>query len=165
MAVAHFDQWMVHDFTSSAITSTVGETISPTLLETQNPTAVDFLLDINKTSGDTTFSIISSLGMTPNSNTNILQFGDERFFYGNLETFIGANIYKTVFNLFVSADKYKYTSNPTRSSDPAAIVPDIKVSECGIYDTDGELVMIGKLSRPVRLTGGNTVMLEVSIDF
>lgn len=159
------DQWSVHDFTSSAITSTVGETISPTLLETQNPTAVDFLLDKNKISGDTTFSIINSLGMTPNSDTSILQFGDERFFYGNLETYIGANIYKTVFNLFISADKYKFTSNPTRSSDPAAIVPDIKVSECGIYDSDGELVMIGKLSRPVRLTAGNTVMLECSMDF
>jgi hypothetical protein len=159
------DAWKVHDFTTSAITATVGETIDPKLLETQNPTAVGFLVDYAKTTGDTTFSIIDSLSMTPNSDTSILQFGDERFFYGNLDTYIGANIYKTVFNLNISADQFKFTSNPTRSSDPQAVVPDIRVTECGIYDSSGDLVMIGKLSKPVKLTSGNTIMLELSIDF
>ena len=69
------------------------------------------ILDISTTSGDTTFSIINSLGMAPNTNPNILQFGDERFFYGNIDTYIVANVYKTIFKLSVSADLFKYTSN------------------------------------------------------
>jgi len=159
------DAWMVHDFTSTLITSGVSETIDPMLLETQNPTTANFKLDIPTTSADTTFSIINSLGMAPNTNPDILQFGDERFFYGNIDTYIGANVYKTVFRLSVSADLFKYTSNPTRSSDPNTNPSVIKVSECGIYDSTGELVMIGKFSRPVKLTTGNTVLFELSMDF
>lgn len=157
------DAWQVHDFTSTLITGVSGETIDPELFETQNPISANFKLDIPTTSGDTTFSIIESLSMAPNTNPEILQFGDERFFYGNIDTYIGANIYKTVFKLSVSADLFKYTSNPTRTASPTTSV--IKVSECGIYDSFGDLVMIGKFSKPVKLTPGNTVLFELSMDF
>jgi hypothetical protein len=159
------DAWKVHDFTSSAITVNIGETIDPMLLENQNPTALGFRIDLPTCSADTTFSIINSLNMAPNSNPNILQFGDERFFYGNIDTYIGANVYKTIFKLSVSADLFKFTSNPTRSSDPTTNPSVIKISECGIYDSSGDLVMIGKFSRPVKLTAGNTILLELSMDF
>jgi hypothetical protein len=159
------DAWMVHDFTSPLITVAPNETIDPILLENQNPVVNNFKLDLPTTSGDTTFSIINSLSMAPNSNPNVLQFGDERFFYGNIDTYIGANIYKTIFKLSISADQFKFTSNPTRSSDPLTNPPVIKVSECGIYDSSGDLVMIGKLSRPIKLNPGNTILLELSMDF
>jgi hypothetical protein len=157
--------WKVHDFTNSGITVNVGETIDPILLENQNPTSLGFRIDLPTCSGDTTFSIINSLSMAPNSNPNILQFGDERFFYGNIDTYIGANVYKTVFKLSVSADLFKFTSNPTRSSDPTTNPSVIKITECGIYDSAGDLVMIGKFSKPVKLTAGNTILLELSMDF
>ncbi len=159
------DAWMVHDFTSPLITVALNETIDPILLENQNPVINNFKLDLPTTSGDTMFSIINSLNMAPNSNPDILQFGDERFFYGNIDTYIGANIYKTIFKLSISADQFKFTSNPTRSSDPLTNPPVIKVSECGIYDSSGDLVMIGKLSRPIKLNPGNTILLELSMDF
>jgi hypothetical protein len=159
------DAWKVHDFTSTLITDSIGETIDPLLLENQNPTALNFRLDTATTVSDDTFSIIDSLSMAPNTNSSILQFGDERFFYGNIDTYIGANIYKTIFRLSVSADLFKYTSNPTRSSDPITNPSVIKVTECGIYDSTGELVMIGKFSRPVKLNPGNTVLFELSMDF
>ena len=159
------DAWKVHDFTNTLITGSVGETINPISLENQNPTALGFRIDLPSCSADTTFSIINSLSMAPNSNPDILQFGDERFFYGNIDTYIGANVYKTVFKLSVSADLFKFTSNATRSSDPTTNPSVIKISECGIYDSSGDLVMIGKFSRPVKLTPGNTILLELSMDF
>ncbi len=159
------DAWKVHDFTSTLITGNVGETIDPFLLESQNPLAVGFKLDTANTVSDPVFSIITSLGMAPNTNPDILQFGDERFFYGNLDTYIGANIYKTLFRLSVSGDSFKFTSNPTRDTDLNNNPPVIKATECGIYDNAGELVMIGKFSKPVKLNPGNTVLLELSMDF
>jgi hypothetical protein len=156
--------WKEYDYTSTAITSVTGETIDPLLLEVQNPLSTGFLINGNVNSSSTMFSIMASLNMMNNSNNTGLQFGDERFFYGNLETYIGATIYKTVFNLNISADDFKSTSNPTRlnsNSNP----PDIRISEVGIYDTTGVLVMIGKLSSPVKLSSGNTVMVELSMDF
>ena len=89
----------------------------------------------------------------------------ERFFYGNLETYIGANIYKTTFNITVPANSFKYSSNPTRSSNTSIQVPKVRISEVGIYDTAGDLVMIGKLSIPVKLENGRTVTIEMSMDF
>jgi len=158
------DAWKVYDFTTTAITSVAGETIDPQLLENQNPTTNGFLIDGTVSGSSTTFSIIDSLSMATNSAPDKLQFGDERFFYGNLETYIGATIYKTVFNINISADDFQSTANPTRP-DSLISPPDIRVTEVGIYDDDNALVMIGKLSKPVKLTSGNTVMLELAVDF
>jgi hypothetical protein len=156
--------WKVYDFTSTNITTVSGETIDPKLLERQNPDLNGFLIDTNVSSSATTFSIINSLNMATNTSPNSLQFGDERFFYGNLETYIGATIFKTLFNINISADNFKSTSNITR---PNSLVnaPDIRVTEVGIYDDTNSLVMIGKLSKPVKLSAGNTIMMELSVDF
>lgn len=156
--------WKVHNFTSTAITTVANQTIDPKLLEIQNPTTNGFLIDATVSGSSTTFSIIDSLEMATNSSPEKLQFGDERFFYGNLETYIGATIFKTVFNINLSADDFKTTENPSRPNS-LANPPDIRVTEIGIYDDDNSLVMIGKLSKPVKLSSGNTVMLELSIDF
>lgn len=156
--------WKVYDFTSTAITSGATETIDPKLLEIQNPTTNGFLIDGTVSGASTTFSIIDSLSMADNNSPDTLQFGDERFFYGNLQTYIGATIFKTIFNINISADDFKTTSNITRP-DSLTSAPDIRVTEVGIYDSDNALVMIGKLSKPVKLTAGNTVMLELAIDF
>lgn len=157
--------WKSHDFTTTGLTTTVGGTIDPKILENQNPTAIGFNLDYSTSFGDTTYSIMDSLAMAHNSNHDSLQFGDERFFYGNLETYIGANVYKTTFNITVPANAFRFSSNPTRSSNTSLQVPDIRISEIGIYDTAGDLVMIGKLSIPIRLENGRTVMIEMSMDF
>lgn len=159
------DAWKYHDYTTTGLTTTTGATIDPKVLETQNSTSLGFTVTYGNSVSDTTYSIIDSLGMAHNSDHDTLQFGDERFFYGNLETYIGANIYKTTFNITVPSNAFRYSSNPTRSSNTSIQVPDIRVSEIGIYDTAGDLVMIGKLSIPVRLENGRTVMIEMSMDF
>ena len=66
--------------------------------------------------------------------------------------------------LIFLGDQFKISSNPTRlNSDNNP--PDIRVTEVGIYDDTNTLVMVGKLSKPVKLTSGNTIMIELSIDF
>jgi hypothetical protein len=157
--------WKEYDFTSTAITTNAGETIDPKLLENQNPAINGFVLDVLKDVSATTFNLISLLNLPPTVSPEKLQFGDERFFYGNLSTYIGATIYKTIFDIRVNSSQFNATTNPTRSSDTTVNPPNIKISEVGIYDTDKNLVCIGKLSTPVALTNGNTIMLELSMDF
>jgi hypothetical protein len=157
--------WNLYDFTTSAITVNTGETIDPKLLENQIPTTNGFILDSLKASSATTFNLAPILNMPQANQPDYLQFGDERFFYGNLETYIGATIYKTIFDIRVNSSQFDLTSNPTRSSDPTTNPPNIKVSEVGIYDNSQNLVCIGKLSKPVALLPGNTIMLELSLDF
>ena len=157
--------WKVYDFTSTAITSVAGETIDPTLLENQSYLVTGFLLTTVNNALATTFDITQTLNMAPNSDASILQFGDERFFYGNLNTYIGATIFKTLFDIRINTAEYVATTNPTRSKDSTTNPPAIKVSEVGIYDANKNLVCIGKLSKPIPLSPNNTIMLELSIDF
>jgi hypothetical protein len=157
--------WKVIDFTSTAITGVSGETINPTLLENPAATTTGFLVNSINDSSATTFSIIEKLNMAPNNQASNLQFGDERFFYGNLTTFIGATIYKTMFDVNVASSEFNATTNPTRSQVSSTNPPNIKVSEVAIYDSAKNLVCIGKLSTPVALLAGNTIMIELSLDF
>jgi hypothetical protein len=157
--------WKQYDFTSTAITSVANQTIDPKLLENQTPTITGFALDKLKDNNATTYSAIQSLNLAANTAPSDLQFGDERFFYGNLTTYIGATIYKTLFNISINAGQFNSTTNPTRSTNPATNPATIKVTEVGIYDSSNNLVCIGKLSNPVPLSGGNTIMLELSMDF
>jgi len=157
--------WKQYDFTSTAITGSANQTIDPKLLEIQTPSITGFVLDSLKNASATTFSLIESLNLALNTTSDYLQFGDERFFYGNLTTYIGATIYKTIFDIRVNAGQYNSTSNPTRSTLSSTNPPTIKITEVGIYDSDRNLVCIGKLSNAVPLSGVNTIMLELSMDF
>ena len=157
--------WKTYDFTSTSITGVAGETIDPKFLENQTPIVNGFQLDVIKDASALTFDITKSMSMALNSSTQTLQFGDERFFYGNINTYIGATIYKSIFDIRVAYDLFKATTNPTRSKDLATNPPNIKISEVGIYDTNKNLVCIGKVSTPVALSPGATITLELSMDF
>ena len=157
--------WKSFDYTSTAITGGAGQTIDPKLLEVQTPSTNGFLLNLIKDATAITFDLISLLNLPATTTPEMLQFGDEKFFYGNLKTYIGATIYKTIFNIGVSSSEFNSTTNPTRSTDLATNPPNIKLSEVGVYDADKNLVCIGKVSTPIELKNGNNITLELSMDF
>lgn len=154
------DAWKEVDFTSTSITGGAGETIDPTLLETQNPALIGFKLDSTKVATAVDYELNTKLNLPDINSPEKLQFGDERFFYGNINTYIGATIYKTIFLINVNANQFIQTTNPTKVN-----TTNIRVSEVGIYDNNNNLVLIGKLSRPVELVSGRTITMELSIDF
>jgi len=156
------DSWNVLDFTTTGMTS--GGTIDPIILENQSPITNNFILNYSKSLSATTFDVTTDLSLPLKINPNYLQFGDERFFYGNLETYIGATIYKTLFELRLNAAEFQYTTNPTKlldTGDPT----NLRVSEIGIYDSDNDLVIVGKLSEPVEVIPGTVIMFELGLDF
>ena len=157
--------WKVYDYTSTAITTTTGQTINPQSLESQNPLANDFVLTLPRYSASSQFNLINILNMPNINHPNNLQFGDERFFYGNIKTYIGASIYKTIFDIRVDSNTFNTTTNPTRSTDLTTNPANIRLTEVGVYDSNFNLVCVGKVSNPVELVPGNTIMLELSLDF
>lgn len=162
--------WKEVNFTSTLITETLNATINPTnytggtvALDNQNPTANGFILSSATTSGAPIFNLIVDLNLpAQTSGVDDLQFGDERFFYGNLTTWIGATIYKTIFDIRLNSDYFKATTNPTWETVNS---PQLRVSEIGIYDSNKNLVMIGKCSLPIALQSNQTMMVELSMDF
>lgn len=157
--------WKVYDYTTTGLTTNASETISPTALEAQNPLTYGFNINKLVNSATTTFDITQSMSLATVASPDTLQFGDERFFYGNINTYIGATIYKTMFDIRINSGLFTNTTNETRSTDASTNPPDIRVSEVGIYDSDNNLVCIGKLSKPVNLLAGSTIMIELSMDF
>jgi hypothetical protein len=157
--------WKESDFTSNTLTSNTNETIDPTKLESRLPDTNGFKITTTIDSGATTYVINDKLNLPDNINPEKLQFGDERFFYGNVRAYIGANVYRTVFDIKLSANEFKYTTNPTRSIDDTSNPPEIRVSEFGVYDNDNSLVFIGKLSEPMKLINGNSITVELTMDF
>ena len=152
--------WKVIDFTSTNITVNTGETISPSLFENQNPNTSGFILTGSLYTGGTTFNLGDELDMSTASYYGKMTLGDERLFYGNLRTHIGATIYKTLFNITVDGASIATTSNNTFE-----FGDDRYVSEIGILDNNQNLVLVGKLSRPIRISDSTTASIELTIDF
>jgi len=152
--------WKVIDFTSTNITVTSGQTISPSLFENQNPNTTGFILTGSLYTGGTTFNLGDELDMSTASYYGKMTLGDERLFYGNLRTHIGATIYKTLFNITVDGASIASTSNSTFE-----FGDDRYVSEIGILDNNQNLVLVGKLSRPIRISDSTTASIELTIDF
>lgn len=139
-----------------------GGTLNPLEIEDQNPSVNDFLLTAVRYSSGTFYDIGLRLGVPNIGQTNILNFGDERFFYGNLDTYIGAKIFKTIFSLTVNRTEFVDTTNPSYSNSNNGI---LNLSEIGIYDNFNNLVMIGKISTPIPLPAGVIANIEMTLDF
>jgi hypothetical protein len=152
--------WRVIDFTSTNITGNSGETINPILFQNQNPNITGFIMTGLQYTGATTFNLGSELDMANASYYERLTFGDERLFYGNLRTYIGATIYKSLFNINIDGASISSSSNPTYE-----FGDDRYVSEIGILDSSQNLVLVGKLSRPIRISDSTTASIELTIDF
>jgi hypothetical protein len=98
------------------------------------------------------------------SVTNIMghTFGDETFFFGNIETDIKATIYKSLITCNVFPNKYINTSNPTFNPDQDKVA----FTEMGVYDSDGDLIAIGKFSQPLtRKYNSDVLIIQATIDF
>ena len=98
--------------------------------------------------------------MSSGSEYGKMTFGDERLFYGNLRTYIGATIYKTLFNINVDGATICSSGNPSFDNTCERFI-----TEVGILDDSENLVLVGKLSRPIKIGDASTASLELTIDF
>jgi hypothetical protein len=78
-----------------------------------------------------------------NGQNDVLNFGDEFYFYGNLETDITATIYEMKYLINLGRNQFTNTSNPTWTSGTTSYV-----TEIGLYDNNKDLIVISKLQSP-----------------
>jgi len=89
-------------------------------------------------------------------------FGDEVFFYGNIETDIKATIYKTQLTCNVLPNQFIASQNPTFNPDQDKVA----FTEIAIYDSNNMVVATGKFSEPVtRKYNSDMLVLQATIDF
>jgi len=106
-------------------------------------TGTTFQIDQTTYDNATTYDLSDYIDLPQNGSTNTLNFGDEYYFYGNLETDISATIYEMKYLINLGRNQFTNTSNPTWTSGTTSYV-----TEIGLYNQNKDLMVISKLQSP-----------------
>lgn len=147
--------WRLIDLTSSIDSHIVGDRINNINLQNSSFNITNNLY-INSA---TTYNLHDYINIPLITEPNLLQFGDERFFYGNVMTKGVTTKYRTKFNFTVSPTEFNTSINPTYPGSGK----NIHISEVGVY-SGVDLVAIGKMNVPIEKTTTSTVIIEMAFD-
>lgn len=89
------------------------------------------------------YDLADYINIPLNGQPELLNFGDEYYFYGNLESDITATIYEMRYLINLGRNQFTNTSNPTWTSGTTSYV-----TEIGLYDANKDLIVISKLQSP-----------------
>jgi hypothetical protein len=78
-----------------------------------------------------------------NGQSDVMNFGEEYYFYGNLQTDITATIYQMRYLVTLNRNQFTNTSNPTWTSGTTSFI-----NEIGLYNQEKELMIVSKLQSP-----------------
>ncbi len=147
------DGWVEIDYTSEISGSTINGNITQSGL-----TKTTFIIDNDKYDSGVAYNLSNYINIPENGETDLLNFGDEYFFYGNLETDIAATIYEMRYLVTLNNNQFTLSSNPTWDTNKTPYV-----TEIGLYNSDKELMVLSKLQSPQKRVGIQQFL--VKLDF
>jgi hypothetical protein len=106
-------------------------------------TGTTFQIDKTMYDSAPTYNLETYIDIPENGQTDYLNFGDEYYFYGNLETDISATIYEMKYLVNLGRNQFTNTSNPTWMSGTTSYV-----TEIGLYNSQKDLMVVSKLQSP-----------------
>jgi hypothetical protein len=131
--------WREIDVTSE-LTLTNGYITQNSITGTTFQITID---NYSSTTGETIYQLSNYIDIPQNGQTDILNFGDEFYFYGNFQTDISATIYEMNYLINLGRNQFNDTSNPTWTKGTKSYV-----TEIGLYDSNKDLIVISKLQSP-----------------
>lgn len=118
--------------------------------------------DVLNKSATNIYDVSGTVPIPNLSSVSGFTFGDEVFFYGNVSTEIKATIYKSLFTCNILPNTFIKSNNPTFNLNQDKVA----FTEIGIYDSNEDLVAIGKFSQPLtRKYNSDILALQATIDF
>jgi hypothetical protein len=146
--------WVAIDFTSQLASTMVNGYITQ-----EGLTGNTFVITQQEYDDAPTYNLNTYIPLTPVGYTGTsLNFGDEYYFYGSLETDIQATIYEMKYKINLGQAEFQTTSNPTWSSGKPSFV-----SEIGLYDSNKNLMIISKMQSPVLRQGIQQFLIKFDI--
>jgi len=147
--------WVINDITSQIANHTSGAPITAGGLINSN---CSFYINYDVYTGATTYTLHDYINVPLNNNQEpaVLQFGDEYFFYGNLESDIMATIYEMRYNIGISSNQFTTSTNPTWS-----VTDKVRITEIGLYDQSKDLMAITKLKSPQKRAGAQQFVIKI----
>jgi hypothetical protein len=147
------DDWKIIDVTDYLSGTTINDYLTESGI-----TNTTFVIDKGTYDGANFYDLGEYIELSDSNTTVGLNFGDEYFFYGNLETDIQATIYEMRYQINVGAANFQTSSNPTYTNGTPSYI-----TEIGLYNNNKELMIVSKLQSPVLRQG--TQQFLIKFDF
>jgi hypothetical protein len=148
------NQWRIIDFTSQIASTKINGYIPESGL-----TKTTFVITESNYTAATIYDLAKFIDVPLNSEPTKLNFGDEYYFYGNIQTGIVATIYEMKYAVNLVETQFSTTTNPTYVNGKNKYI-----TEIGLYNSNKELMVISKLSSPVERIVGDQ-QFNISLDF
>lgn len=135
--------------------------IDPELLQ-----AYEFIVDQADINAGTPYilntGLTTSIDFRASGNTLGMNFGNEQFFFGNINATKKRTKYKTVINLQMAEGEFNTSNNP---SFYPGVDDKTYLTEIGILDDQNRLVAVGKFTQPVQKSDTQYLVLQLEMDF
>jgi len=144
-------QWRIMDYTSNIVSHTVGNKINPINMENST-----FNINMTTYSAATIYNLNDYITIPQIAQPDYLQFGDERFFFGNIEAIGTTNTYRTQFVFTIPPTMFNTSTNPTWPGSGQRV----HINEIMIYDVNGNVVAVGKMNLPIEKVINATIIVQ-----
>ena len=146
--------WKIIDFTNNIS----GQTINGYLTQ-ESLTGTTFVVTKELYNSAPYYNLNDYIDLTPLGNTSPkLNFGDEYYFYGGVETDIQATIYEMNYKVNLNFTEFQNTTNPTWSKGTKSYI-----TEIALLDENKDIMVMSKLQSPVLRQG--IQQFVVKLDF
>jgi hypothetical protein len=136
--------WRLIDFTNSISADTINGYITEDAL-----TGTTFIVTETLYNSAPYYNLNDYIDLTPLGNTSPkLNFGDEYYFYGGIETDIQATIYEMMYKVNLNYTEFQNTSNPTWTHGTKSYI-----TEIALLDDKKDVLVVSKLQSPVLRQG------------
>lgn len=145
------NDWKIIDFTNQLSATTINGYLTQSGLTNNTFVITDDLYQVAISYKLNDYNSLPKVGQTGQT----LNFGDEYYFYGSLETDIQATIYEMRYKINLGQAEFQHSSNPSWSQ---GVTP--YISEIGLFDSEFNLMMVSKLQSPVPRQGIQQFLLK-----
>jgi len=147
-------EWKIIDFTDQ-----LSATTNNGYLTQSGLTGTTFIINEDNYENAPTYDLSDYLNLTSiNYSGSQLNFGDEYYFYGNIETDIQSTIYEMRYKINLGQTEFQTPSNPTWST-----TKNRYITEIGLYDDEKNLMILSKLQSPVKRQGIQQFLVKFDI--
>lgn len=138
------DQWRMIDFTDQINSYFINGYVTQESL-----TATTFVVTAENYASAPYYNLNDYVSLVPNGATGQqLNFGDEYYFYGNLETDIQATIYEMKYKINLSVNEFLVSQNPSWTPGTQSYV-----TEIALMDENKDVLVMSKMQSPVLRQG------------
>jgi hypothetical protein len=147
-------QWREIDFTYLLTGDTIYGFITQDSL-----TGTTFVISEENYNSAPLYNLNNYIEIPSGSTTgNSLNFGDEYYFYGALETDIQATIYEMKYKINLSSSEFQVSTNPSWTPGSNSYI-----TEIALLDSDRDILVMSKLQSPTLRQGIQQYVIKIDI--